>query len=300
MQHYDVAIIGGGPAGLTAAMTLSRSMRRTVVFDSGGPPRNAASHGVHGIVGLDGVSHAEYRRRAWADLDAYGMAELREEGVVDVAHAAEGGFDVTAESGARVWARRVLLATGVVDVHPEVEGFGECWGRTVVHCPLCAGWENRDRAWGVVTSDPEFARKSATGFAAWSDNVIVFTGEAGPAGGVPDGDDGAEVIEGEIRRLHHTDGDLRAVELDDGRVIARQTLFWQPDQRPVPLVARLAKCLGLALNGDCYVKVDEYHRTSVPGVYAAGDLTTEEQSAAESVAAGSAAAFQIVTDETSR
>nr|BFE79818.1 hypothetical protein GCM10020093_024190 [Planobispora longispora] len=126
------------------------------------------------------MSHAEYRRRAWSDLDAYGMAERREEDVADVAPAAEGGFDVTGESGARVWARRVLLATGMVDVHPEVEGFGECWGRTVVHCPLCAGWENRDRAWGVVTSDPEFARSAATGFAAWSDNVIIFTGVPGP------------------------------------------------------------------------------------------------------------------------
>ncbi|GAA3447093.1 NAD(P)/FAD-dependent oxidoreductase [Planomonospora venezuelensis] len=290
MQHYDVAIVGGGPAGLTAAMTLSRSLRRVVVLEAPGPPRNDASHGMHGIVGLDGVSPAEYRRRAWADLAGYGMAELRETEVADVVPAA-GGFDVVAGDGARVWARRVLLAPGMIDVHPEVEGFAECWGRTVIHCPFCMGWENRDRAWGVVTSDLEFARTAAAGFAAWSDNVVVFAD-----GPMPAGEHGMEVVEGRIRRLHHADGDLRAVELEDGRAVVRQTLLWQPGQRPVPLVAGLVERLGLTVREDCYVKVDGCCRTSVPGLYAAGDLVMEEQSAAEAAASGSTAAFQIIED----
>ncbi|MBG0833195.1 NAD(P)/FAD-dependent oxidoreductase [Planomonospora sp. ID67723] len=293
MQHYDVAIIGGGPAGLTAAMTLSRSLRRVVVLETPTPPRNAASHGVHGIVGLDGVSHEEYRRRAWEDLEKYGMAELREAVATDVTPAAAGGFDVAVEDGPAVWARRVLLATGVADIHPDVEGFAECWGRTVIHCPLCMGWENRDRAWGVVTSDPEFARTAAAGFAAWSDNVVVFSD-----GAMPEGEHGVEVVEGKIRTLHHTEGDLHAVELDDGRVVVRQTLLWQPGQRPVPLVARLMENLGLAVREDCYVKIDAACRTNVPGLYAAGDLTTEEQSAIEAAASGSTAAFQIIEDTT--
>ncbi|GAA2908404.1 NAD(P)/FAD-dependent oxidoreductase [Streptosporangium fragile] len=310
MQRYDVVIVGGGPAGLTAAMALSRSLRRVLVAEAPEPPRNAASPGVHGVVGLDGVSPAEYRRRAWADLDRYGMAERREATVTDVTPVPEGGFAVTltetetgtgtgtgtetdadADAGEPVWARQVLLTTGMVDVHPDVEGFAECWGKTIIHCPFCAGWENRDRTWGVVTDDPEFARKAATGFCAWSRDVIVLFD-----GTVPEECREAEVVEGRIRRLRHTGGYLYAVELADGTVVARQTLLWQLAQRPVPLVSRLAERLGLAVGEDGYVKVDGTGRTSVPGLYAAGDLTTEAQGAIEAAAAGSAAAFQMISE----
>ncbi|MBB2913667.1 thioredoxin reductase [Streptosporangium becharense] len=292
MRHYDAVIIGGGPAGLTAALVLSRSLRHVLVVEDPRPPRNAASAGVHGIVGLDGVSPGEYRRRAWADLARYGMAERREAVATDVVATGEGGFTVTADDGGEpVRARQVLLATGVVDVHPDVEGFAECWGKTVVHCPLCAGWENRDRTWGVVTCDPEFAREAATGFSAWSrDVVVLFDGTA------PEKCGEAEMFASRVRRLRHTDGHLYAVELADGTVIDRQTLFWQPDQRPVPLVSRLAERLGLAVGEDGYVKADASGRTSVPGLYAAGDLTTQEQGAIESAAAGSAAAFQMISE----
>ncbi|GAA3114481.1 hypothetical protein GCM10010466_01970 [Planomonospora alba] len=294
MQHYDVAIIGGGPAGLTAAMTLSRSVRRVAVLESPAEPRNAGSHGIHGIVGMDGVSPAEYRGRAWADLARYGMAELHEASVADLVPGRDGGFEVVVEGGGSLWTRRVLLATGMTDVIPDLEGFEECWGRTIIHCPFCSGWENRERAWGVVTAEAEFARKAPTAFAAWSDDVIVFTDGAAP----PD-DPGVEAVTGRIRALRHTGGDLHAVELDDGTLVERGTLLWQLDQRPVPLVARLAENRGLALRENCYVKTDGSCRTSVPGIYAAGDLITETQGAVESAAAGSTAAFQIIEDETS-
>ncbi|MFC4061575.1 NAD(P)/FAD-dependent oxidoreductase [Planomonospora corallina] len=294
MQHYDVAIVGGGPAGLTAAMTLSRSVRRVAVLESPADPRNACSHGVHGIVGLDGVSPAEYRGRAWDDLARYGMAELRETDVADLVPAPDGGFEVVTEDGGPLWARRVLLATGMTDVIPELDGFEECWGRTIIHCPFCSGWENRERTWGVVTAEEEFARRAPGAFSAWSDDVVVFTD------GAALGEDlGVEVVTGRIRALCHTGGDLHAVELEDGAVVERRTLLWQLDQRPVPLVAHLARERGLTLREDCYVKTDGSCRTSVPGLYAAGDIITETQGAVESAAAGSAAAFQIIEDETS-
>ncbi|MEU6743913.1 NAD(P)/FAD-dependent oxidoreductase [Streptosporangium sandarakinum] len=291
MQHYDAAIIGGGPAGLTAAMTLSRSVRRVAVLETRRPPRNAPSRGVHGIVGLDGLSPDEYRRRAWTDLARYGMADMYETTATDVIPDPEGGFTVLSDRRGPLWARQVLLATGVIDVHPEVEGFGECWGRTVIHCPFCVGWENQGRTWGVVTSDPGFARTAAAGFSAWSHDVIVLADGALPEP-VPE----VRVVEGRIRRLHHTGGRLRAVELEDGTIVERQTLLWQPGQRPVPLVTRLAERLGLVVGGDGYVKTDESHRTDVPGLYAAGDLITESQAAIGSAAAGSAAAFTMISD----
>ncbi|MET9066676.1 NAD(P)/FAD-dependent oxidoreductase [Streptosporangium sandarakinum] len=291
MQHYDAAIIGGGPAGLTAAMTLGRSVRRVAVLETRRPPRNAPSRGVHGIVGLDGLTPDEYRRRAWADLAQYGMADMYETTATDVIPDPEGGFTVLSDRRGPLWARQVLLATGVIDVRPEVEGFDECWGRTVIHCPFCVGWENRDRTWGVVTSDPGFARTAAAGFSAWSHDVIVLADGALPEP-VPE----ARVVEGRIRRLHHTGGRLHAVELEDGTLVERQTLLWQPGQRPVPLITRLAERLGLVLGGDGYVKTDECRRTNVPGLYAAGDLITDSQAAIESAAAGSVAAFTMISD----
>ncbi|WP_433236534.1 NAD(P)/FAD-dependent oxidoreductase [Streptosporangium sp. CA-135522] len=291
MQHFDVAIIGGGPAGLTAAMTLSRSLRRVAVLDARRPPRNIFADEMHGIVGLDGVSPGEYRRRAWADLEKYGMAELHEVTGTDVTPDPEGGFTVTAEEGPPVWARQVLLATGMVDAHPKVEGFGECWGRTVIHCPFCLGWENRDRRWAVVTDDPEFAATAAAVFSAWSDDVIVLAN-----GAMPPGERDGEIIDGEIRRLHHDGGDLRAIELADGTIIERQTMLWQLDQRPVPLISHLAEQLGLAVGRGGYVETDSSFRTNVSGLYATGDLITASQAVVESAAAGSGAAFQIIAD----
>ncbi|MGV9770403.1 NAD(P)/FAD-dependent oxidoreductase [Streptosporangium sp. NPDC003464] len=292
MQHFDVAIIGGGPAGLTAAMTFSRSRHRVAVLDSARPPRNAPAGQVHGIVGLDGVSPAEYRHRAWDDLGRYGMAELHEATGTDVAPAPEGGFTVTTEDGGPVWARRVLLTAGMVDLPPEIEGFAECWGKTVIHCPFCLGWENRDRTWGVVTRDPESAATAAAAVSAWSEDVIVLAD-----GAMPEGGRDAKVVEGRIRGLHHSDGDLRAVELADGTIVERQTLLWRLGRRPVPLVSHLAEHRGLAVGQDGHVEVDGSFRTSVPGLYAAGDLVTESQAAVESAAAGARAAFQMISDD---
>ncbi len=298
-ERYQAAIIGGGPTGLTAALKLSRARQRIVVFDSPEPPRNAASHGSHGIVGLDGIRPEEYRERGWADLNRYGMAELREVTVADVVAEPGGGFTVVGSDGGAVRAAQVLLAVGTTDVHPEVEGFAECWGKTVIHCPFCNGWENRDRAWGVVTGDPEFAAVIARAFGEWSPDVCLF------ANGVMPGAEeiraqlkqyDRELIEGEIVRLHHDGGELHTVELADGTRVARGTLMWHPEHRPVPLVARLGETLGLSIGEKSFVPVDEGYRTNIPGLYAAGDITTDWQGVAEGAYAGSTAAFWMIFD----
>ncbi|MFB9961809.1 NAD(P)/FAD-dependent oxidoreductase [Sinosporangium siamense] len=284
---FDIAIVGGGPAGLTAAMTLSRSRFRVVVVESPAPPRNAMSHGMHGLVGMDGVSPGEYRARAWADLDKYGMAVRRAVTAAEIVER-DGGFVIACEDGDRIGAGRVLLATGMVDVFPEVDGFRECWGKTVIHCPLCVGWENAGRSWGVVVSTAEQARAAAARFAPWSRDVVVF-GDGTLTGAR---DLGVEVVPGPIARLHHAGGDLRAVELADGRVVPRGTLFWRPRQRQVPVVERL----GPVLDEHGFVKVDQEQRTSVPGVFAAGDLTTDWQTVVTAVHAGASAAYWVQKD----
>ncbi|MFJ9768262.1 FAD-dependent oxidoreductase [Streptomyces erythrochromogenes] len=190
------------------------------------------------------------------------------------------------------------LATGVIDVHPVgVEGFAECWGRTVIHCPFCVGWENADRTWGLVADDPDHAATAARAFDAWSADVIAITpprmARAAETRGALRAA-GSDLVEGEITRLHHRDGDLHAVELADGTLIGRRTLLWSLPQQQVPLVTRLTSTLGLALDENGSVAVGPGGRTGLPGLYAAGDLTTRwDQGAMSAAGAGAAAADAI-------
>ena len=151
----DVAIVGSGPAGMQAALVLARTRKKIVVFDDLQPPRNAASHGVHNFLGLDGLLPAEIRRISWEQIDRYKSVELRRDRVVDIRRGDNGHFLVTSDQGDEVTARHVILAFGYHDVHPDVPGFAECWGDTIIPCPFCDGYENRDRTWGIVGSSAE-------------------------------------------------------------------------------------------------------------------------------------------------
>ncbi|TLQ47784.1 NAD(P)/FAD-dependent oxidoreductase [Streptomyces marianii] len=296
--QYDTVIIGGGPAGLTAALTLTRYRQRTLVIESPAPPRNAASRGVHGLIGLEGATPDELRSRAWEELRRYGLARRLDATVTEITPLNGDGFQVRADDGNTVWGRNVILATGVIDQRPDgVEGFDACWGRTVIHCPFCIGEENADRTWALVSDEPLYLGMAATAFRAWTDDAIAIAPSA-----LPGADElrrglrkqGSDLVQGEITRLHHTDGDLHTVELADGTLLDRGTLLWPRPQRQVPLVERLAEDHGLAMNGGC-VTVDDGRQTSISGLYAAGDLTgrTWEQGAVPAVTAGSAAADAI-------
>ncbi|MBF6180053.1 NAD(P)/FAD-dependent oxidoreductase [Nocardia otitidiscaviarum] len=295
ITHYDTVIVGGGPAGLTAAMALTRYRRRTLVVESPEPPRNAASHGIHGLIGLDGISPAQLRARTWAELDAYGLATRADTTADDITRD-EGGFTVTLGDGGRARAATVLLATGMVDIHPDIDGLAACWGRTVIHCPFCVGEENADRTWAVMAGDPDFAAMIPTAFRAWtSDVVVIAPPELERADEIRSRlrEQGSDLIQGEIARFAHRDGDLSAIEFTDGRALARQTLLWHLPQRQVPLITRLSETLGLTLDSDGLVTVDRSQRTSIDGLYAAGDLTTLYQGAMNSAGAGAAAADAI-------
>ncbi|MFC4128257.1 FAD-dependent oxidoreductase [Nocardia rhizosphaerae] len=293
--HYDTVIVGGGPAGLAAAMALTRYRHRSLVVESPEPPRNAASQGMHGLIGLDGISPADLRARTWKDLDAYGLATRADTLAHDITRD-EDGFTVTLADGTQARAGTVLLATGMVDIHPDIDGFAACWGRTIIHCPFCVGEENADRAWAVMAAEPDFAPMVPDAFRAWTSDVVVLS--------PPDLEGASEIrnrlreqssdlIQGEIARFVHRDGELSAIEFTDGRTLERQTLLWHLPQRQVSLITRLTETLGLALDSGGLVTVDEHQKTNIAGLYAAGDLATTEQGAMNSAGAGAAAADAI-------
>lgn len=290
---YDVLIVGGGPGGLQAALTLGRARRRVLLCDAG-PRRNAAAIGIHNFVSRDGTPPDEFRRAARAQLAEYPDVELRDEAVRGI-HGARGAFQVHLDSGS-VEARRVLLATGVRDEALPIEGSQALWGRSIFQCPYCHGWEVRDRRWGVLATPanaPHLLPFAVT-LLGWASEVAVFThGEVRLPDEVRSTLEaaGIRVESSPVARL--VGAPLERVELEDGRSVPCEVLFAHPPQRQVDLV----RDLGLALDDDGYVKVDPMRReTSVLGIYAAGDLSSRMQAAVMAAASGMQAAAALNVD----
>jgi thioredoxin reductase len=286
---YDVVILGAGPAGLSAALALGRARRRVLLCDAG-VRRNAAAEQVHNFVTRDGTPPMEFRRIGREQLGRYANVELREVGVEQI-HGEKGAFQVHFATEMFA-ARRVLLCTGMLDESVEIDGFSELWGASIFQCPYCHGWEVQDQAFGVFAHSVEML-EFAVLLRGWTRSVVAFT-------------DGKYVVPLEtaarlskagvglddrrIARLVARDSKLNQVEFVEGPSLPLDVLFARPAQRQVPIV----QSLGLFLNPMGYVTVDEFHReTSIPGVYAAGDLVTPMQAAIVAAASGTHAASML-------
>lgn len=296
-QVQDVVVIGGGAAGLSAALVLGRARRRVVVVDAGAP-RNAPAAHMHGFLSRDGMPPAELLAVGRAELATYGV-EVRHDSVVEarpdtVAHA-EARFVVGLASGAALGARRLLVTTGVVDELPDLPGVRERWGRDVLHCPYCHGWEVRDRPLGVLGTHPG-AVQHALLVRQWSDDVTFFshtsTPTAAEAGQLRAR--GIRVVAGRIAGLVVDEDRLAAVALDDGRTVALAAVFVRPVN--VPHADGLLPALGCEIDADGFPVTDRTGRTSAAGVWAAGNAADPRAQVITAAGAGSAAAIAINAD----
>jgi thioredoxin reductase len=294
-MSYDVVIVGGGPAGLSAALALGRARRRVLLCDAG-PRRNAAAQHIHNFVTRDGTPPDAFRRSGREQLARYPNVEARDVRVEAIS-GARGAFRVALESDA-VEARRVLLCTGMIDEMLPIEGFRERWGRAIFQCPYCHGWEVQDRPWGYLAraADISHAVPFAIQARGWTRDVVMFTSGAFE---FPDESRallqaaGVRLETAPVVRLVGREHRLEAVELSNGSAIPCEVLFTHPPQRQVEFV----RGLGVALDDSGYVRTDAMKReTSVAGVYAAGDLTTRMQGAILAAAAGTHAAAIINVD----
>ena len=303
MAELDVVVIGGGAAGLSGALMLARARRSVVVVDAG-PPRNAPAAGVHGLLGRDGTPPAGLLDRGRAEVRSYGGEIVR--GEVETVERDGDRFAVRVAGGGTLRARRLLVTTGLVDELPDVPGLRERWGRDVVHCPYCHGWEVRDRAIGVLATGPMSVHQALL-FRQWSADVTLFTHRA-PA---PDPEQaerlaarGIAVVTGEVAALEVAGDRLTGVRLADGTVIAREVVAVAPR-----MVARagLLESLGLRAvehpsGAGEHVPADPTGRTEVAGVWVAGNVTDLSAQVGTAAAAAAFAAAQInlelVTEET--
>ncbi|WP_249416290.1 NAD(P)/FAD-dependent oxidoreductase [Streptomyces sp. TS71-3] len=296
----DVAVVGGGVAGLAAALNLVRARRSVVVIDAA-RPRNAPAAHSHGYLTRDGASPLELVDLGRQEVRGYGGRIV--EGTVEaVARLDDGRFRLTTRQGAVHLARRVLVATGLVDEYPDVPGLRERWGRDVVHCPYCFGWEHRDRALGVLGSGPGAARQALM-WRQWSADVVLFQHTA-PA---PDEREGARlaalgitVVPGEVAAVEIGDDRVTGVRLASGEVHPRDAIVVGPR-----FVARhdLLDPLGVEavehpLGLGRYVKAEPTGATGVPGVWVAGNTLDLAAGVLQAAASGSTAAAAINADLT--
>ncbi|MFP2906177.1 NAD(P)/FAD-dependent oxidoreductase [Pyxidicoccus sp. 3LFB2] len=286
-ETQDVLIVGGGPAGLNAALALGRGRKKVLLCDAG-PPRNAAAEHMFTFLSRDGTPPKEMRRIGREQLRPYDV-EVRDVRVLSLERLGS-RFRVELEGGGRVDVRRVVLTTGMVDVLPELPGYRELWGKAIFQCPYCHGWEIQDRPWGVLAPVEPMVDFGAF-LTGWTRDVMVFTEGAFAVSADKRAmleRAGVRLEERRIRRfIPRADGQgMEAVELEDGARVPREFLFARPPQRQVALVQQL----GLALDEQGYVKVSAQMETSVPGIYAGGDLTTPIQGAIMAAAAGMFAA----------
>jgi thioredoxin reductase len=285
---HDVVIVGGGPAGSSAALLLARARKRVLVCD-GGPRRNARAERIHGFVTRDGTPPDEFRRVAREQLRPYANVEVCDVRVDAIAGESD-HFRVSLADGRLVEARRVLVCVGMIDVLPDLPGVRELWGKAIFQCPYCHGWEVRDRSFGYLAPSVELLEWSRF-LLGWSSDVTVLTdGRFEVSDPIRERLEqaGVQVEERRVGALIGSEG-LEAIEFEDGRRLARQVLFMHPPQRQTPLVAGLE--LGLDDHG--YVRVDQHHQTSRPGIHAAGDLVSPMQAVTLAVAAGMQAAHMI-------
>ena len=286
---YDVVVVGGGPAGLSAALVLGRCRRRVLVCDSG-TPRNAASTALHGYLTRDGIPPLELLRLGRQELERYGI-EFRQVEVTDIAKSGE-LFEVALAAAARVHSRSVLLATGVRDHLPSVPGIDECYGITVHHCPYCDGWEHREKALAVIGRGPGAAGLSLS-LKVWSDSVVLCTnGAAKLTRNQRDQLTAQQVTirQERIARVDHTDGNVRQLVLARGDAVPCDAVFFSGTQTQQ---TDFAKRLGCEFNRKGAVKTDHLGETCVPGIYVVGDASRDVQFAIVAAAEGAKAGVAI-------
>ena len=290
MSSYDVVVVGGGAAGLSAALVLSRARRKVLVLDAG-HPRNAPAAHMQGFLSRDGMLPSELLAHGRDEVRGYGGRVVT--GAVEgVTACHKGGFRVMFSGGHQVTTRQVLLATGLRDELPDIEGLRERWARDVLHCPYCHGHEVRDQPLGVIGTSSEAVRYAQI-VRQWSDDVLFFA----PEGMLTETQRNELVaraigiVEGTVARVLTTEDRLCGVEMDDGRVIPRDALFVPP--RFVPNNDLLVT-LDADLDENGWVRTDTTGGvTSVAGLWVAGNLGNPRAQVITAAGEGSAAAIAM-------
>lgn len=289
---YEVIIVGGSFAGLSAALTLGRSLREVLIIDASNPC-NAASPLAHNLIGHEGQAPMEILENMRQQVLAYESVTYMR-GLVQGISGHEDEFEVATDSGLSFTCRKILLASGVIDILPEIDGLSDCWGKSAIHCPYCHGYELKGKKIGIL-SHGQAALDMALLIGQWCPQVTVLSNTHDDIGFDQRRilkERGIALIESEISAVEQQSGNLTAVCFSDGTREPFEALYL----RPGVTQSRLILDLGVALNDHGFIESDHAERTSIPGIYAAGDCSNMSRSLAQAIGAGNRAGMCINHD----
>ena len=285
-KKYDAIIIGGSYSGLAAAMALGRALKQVLIIDSG-KPCNAQTPHSHNFLTQDGNTPKAIAEMGKKQVEAYKNVTFFK-GLAVNGKKINSGFEILTENGELFQAKKLIFATGIKDIMPQIEGFAECWGISAIHCPYCHGYEVRNTKTGIL-GNGDFAFELSKMIYNWTKDLTIFTNGKSTLT-----DEQVQklqshninIIEKEIIKLEHSQGHIQQILFNDGTRSAITALY---APRPFIQHSAIPESLGCSLNEEGYIKVNAFQETSVEGIYASGDNTTRMRTVANAVAMGTTA-----------
>lgn len=288
-EHFDVAIIGGGPAGLSAALTLGRARKHVLVLDEGSP-RNAVTGESHGFLTRDGIKPSEFRRIARDQIRAYPTVTFVDDIAVAI-DGEDGRFRIKSGNGSIFATKKLLFASGMKDRPVPIPGLAEVYGKSAFVCPYCDGWELRNEQLVLICKGAD-AMHLAPLVSGWTNRIAVCTN--GPDELTDEQREdlrrhGVPLFDSPISAIHSSEGMVRRITLEDGTVVPCTGIFFKPD---LTAGSNLPQTIGCHVSETGMVIVDQFGKTNIPGVYGAGDAVTQLYQVIHAASMGaSAAAF---------
>jgi len=288
--HFDVIIIGGSYAGLSAAMALGRALRNVLVIDSANPCNRQTPHS-HNFLTQDGRTPQDITHLAKEQVSKYSTVQFYE-GFAISAIRTEQGFEIATQSGEKFMGSKLIFASGIKDIMPDIEGFSACWGISVIHCPYCHGYEVKNQKTGIMANG-DMGFHYAQLISNWTQELTIFTN--GKSTLTPEQTEiitvkGIQIIEKEIRQIIHEHGQLQQLIFGDGSTFQLKAIYARPafiQHSGIP------QTLGCTLNEHGFIQVDMMQKTNVPGVYACGDNSNPMRSVASAVSQGNMAGAAV-------
>jgi thioredoxin reductase len=297
-RPFDVIIIGGSYSGLAAGMTLGRALKKVLIIDDGKPCNRQTPHS-HNFITQDGTPPAEIAALARLQVEMYNTIEFFQ-GLATIGKKILNGFEIGVASGETFTAKKLIFATGVKDLLPDIEGLADCWGITAIHCPYCHGYEVRNDKTGIL-GNGELAFDFTRLISNWTKDLILFTNGASTLTAQQTSQlekHQIKIIEKEIERLVHSQGHLQSIVFRDGSEVILKALY---TPSPFEQHCSIPEALGCELTEEGYIQVDPFQETTISGVFACGDNTTRMRAVANAVAqgttAGMAASKKMILEE---
>ncbi len=289
LKQFDVVIIGGSYAGMAAALGLGRALRKVLVIDDGNPCNSQTPYS-HNVLTNDGKSPEQIVKLARKNIARYKTVVFKKARATSASETAD-GFKVVAD-GESFYSKKLVLSTGIKDVIPNIPGFAECWGISVLHCPYCHGYEVRNKITGILANG-ESGYEMASLISNWTNSLTLFTN--GPA--MFDTNqllklkkNNIKVVESGVAHIEHNNGLIKKLYLKNGESVNIDVLYTRP---PFVQHSDIYRHLHCELSKDGYLKIDTAHKTSTPGVFACGDNTTRIRTVANAVAQGTTTAIMV-------